>query len=689
MPAMNPGTKKANRNARAETAEPAPSGSPDPLDQGRLARKNGDLLGALNHFKAARREKRNGMIAQFEIAQTLDLLERPAKALDCYKKILERFPDNVRASVGASLMTFKLGDRETAVKSMESVIAAAKKDPKKLLYVAEGFITLSEPGRASELLRSVVQTADDDTRARVIRRLANLASESADSPSVLDVLDSAVAESPDDPRIRYGLAQAICVAQPDWTPRGRSPEHTVRSESEIAKARAILEDMSTQQKGEWNTKALVLLAHIARYEHRWDDALLAFEKAAAAEPGNLEILCEIGICLCDLSRLDEAKLQFDLVLSKDAAKIEALLGLGDVAKLQDDLEGALREYERAAVLEPNNATVHARLRRLQGRVGKFDWREELDSAIHVIRDSGRAKGTLVPAAVVALRYGVTDVLQPVTRELEDTSPAGRQIVMAARALDRAGLCRTREQLEEGAAGGGDLDEMAGVVSKIVPGAETLLVIFGGAAGQVDITFSLFYRLLRARISSMLFVRDVEDTRYLGGIVGLGSDFDSTVDALRGIAERSGAKRLLMIGNCQGAGAAIRYGVAANAEAILAFDPRIGLPNMASLKPVEASKFSQAVARFGDIRSVDEIYSNAPDKPRLFVIYDSNREPQATRARELGRIEGATAAGIPVVRSQLLRILLAEGLLTPILSEFVASGRIGEKLLGQLGSFSKK
>lgn len=686
MSAENPRSKAGDRGGRAEARE-LEARAASRLEQGRVARKDGDLAGALRYFKAAGKAAPNSVIARSEVAHTFDLLGRPQKALTVYQKILEQAPDNMRALAGASLMTFKLGDREAALERLEAALGAAKDDPKKLLLAANAFREMAEPQRASEILRAVVRSSDGNVRTRAVHQLASIAAEHPGQAFAL--LDNT--EIPDDPETRFELAEAICLSRPDWTKRGQSrgpapakPEHG------MAGAISILEELAARQEGTWRAKALGLLGKIARYEHRWGDALAFFEKAVAAEPDNIDLLLQVGFALTDLSRLDDAKRQFELVVAKDARNVEALLGLGDVAKLQDDLKTALQDYERAAAVEPTNTDIHARLRNLQGRVGGFDWRAELDSAIEVIQNPDSPKGALVQAAIVVLRYGVTDVLRPVARNLESGSPAGRQIVMSARALDRDGLSRTRAQLEDNSAGGAAaLEEMAGVVSKLVPGSETLLVIFGGAAGQLDITFSLFHRLLRGTGASALFVRDIEDTRYLGGIAGLGSDFDSTVSALRGVAEQSGAKRLLMIGNCQGTGAAIRYGVAAKADAILGFDPRIGLPSLDSLKPVEADRISRVLGRFAGIGAADEVYSKAAYKPRMTLIYDTSREPHATRVRELGKIEGVTAVGIPVVRSQLLRILLAEGLLTPVLNEFVANGCLNAKLVERLSNLSKK
>jgi tetratricopeptide (TPR) repeat protein len=688
MSAMNPETGEPETGA--ETDELSTEDAAKLLDRGREARNNGDLADALKHFKAARRAKQGGAIAHFEVAQTLDLLGRPGKALDIYKKLIERSRHNVRALVGAGLMTFKLGDREAALKLIEEGGVAAQNDPQKLMHVADAFGEISEPQRASEVLRLVVGGPEGTVRRRAIRLLTKLGAQLPDQSTAISILDSAATEAPDDPQIQFSLAEAICLAQPDWTPRGQSRKREpVTHEPNMARAKAVLENLAAQQEGTWKAKALALLARIARYEHRWDDSLSLFETAAAIDPENLNLACQAGFALCDLSRLDDARKRFELVLAKDAKNVEALLGLGDIAKLQDDLKGALFEYERAAALEPTNGAVHARLRALQGRVGGFDWRSEIDAAIKVVQNTGASGGAVAKAAGVLLKYGVTDALQPIMEKLEDTSAAGRQIATAARALDRAGLARTRAQLENNSADDVDLDAMAGAVSKFVPGSETMLVIFGGAAGQIDITFSLFHRLLRTTGASTLFVRDIEQTRYLAGIVGLGRDFDSTVTALRGVAEQSGARRLLMIGNCQGAGAAIRYGVAANAEAVLAFDPRIGLPTTDALRPVDANRLARAMERFGGVGSIDEVYTGAKNKPRLTLIYNTNNEPYATRARELGEIDGVVAAGIPVARSPLLRVLLARGFLTPILNQFVALGRLDEKLLLQLPLLSKE
>jgi hypothetical protein len=109
-----------------------------------------------------------------------------------------------------------------------------------------------------------------------------------------------------------------------------------------------------------------------------------------------------------------------------------------------------------------------------------------------------------------------------------------------------------------------------------PGAD-LVVVFTGLKDRVSVALPTIDRFFAARGWSAMYCRDFSRQLYLGGIRSLGSDIESTADAIAEHACRMQAGRLFVIGNSAGGYAAIRYGARLAADGIAVF----GAPTNAS------------------------------------------------------------------------------------------------------------
>ncbi len=96
-----------------------------------------------------------------------------------------------------------------------------------------------------------------------------------------------------------------------------------------------------------------------------------------------------------------------------------------------------------------------------------------------------------------------------------------------------------------------LDSLRGFIEMPSPNSDTLLIVFGGNGNRLSMTFSLMHKLLRKTGVSIIYCRDLQEEYYTRGVVGLGDDFQSTVDGFGALAARYGAKRILTLGNCAG------------------------------------------------------------------------------------------------------------------------------------------
>ncbi|WP_404463342.1 alpha/beta hydrolase [Vreelandella aquamarina] len=103
-------------------------------------------------------------------------------------------------------------------------------------------------------------------------------------------------------------------------------------------------------------------------------------------------------------------------------------------------------------------------------------------------------------------------------------------------------------------------------------ADCLVIIFSGVARRFAVPLPLLDRFFAGYSIALVNLVDKEDSYYLNGISGIGDSFESSVEKLREIAKRYGAKRVITMGHSAGGTAALHYGVALDACYILAYTP---------------------------------------------------------------------------------------------------------------------
>jgi amino acid adenylation domain-containing protein len=199
-----------------------------------------------------------------------------------------------------------------------------------------------------------------------------------------------------------------------------------------------------------------------------------------------------------------------------------------------------------------------------------------------------------------------DAVRPCLAELNAAHAEGREVALDAapdlaiwaNALDVLFLAGKMEVLEHGArqlatahpgfdyaetvaaffdrrpAAGGDLlpfDDKRLAPVQIVPraGAETVLILFADRFHTLGMPLPAIHRWLGRLPASLIYLRDFRRLYYLAGVPELGTDRAATVAALRATVAALGGRRILCYGNSAGSFAALDYGAALGAEAVLA------------------------------------------------------------------------------------------------------------------------
>ncbi len=105
---------------------------------------------------------------------------------------------------------------------------------------------------------------------------------------------------------------------------------------------------------------------------QFDRALERFQEAAALDPDDLSIACNIGEMLTALRRYDEAVATFGSALERDPETWPAQTGLAHIAAQQGAIADAVALYQDVLDRDPDNVAATVGLADLFGRAGEID-----------------------------------------------------------------------------------------------------------------------------------------------------------------------------------------------------------------------------------------------------------------------------------------------------------------------------
>jgi tetratricopeptide (TPR) repeat protein len=116
---------------------------------------------------------------------------------------------------------------------------------------------------------------------------------------------------------------------------------------------------------------------------QWEDAIDAYRRVVAIDPGYAAAWNNLGLLLHRLGRYDEARDAYTAALAASATCAEAAYNLGSLSEDTGDVEEAIRCYRRALEVAPDYADAHFNLAGALARAGRGDeavahWQRYLD-----------------------------------------------------------------------------------------------------------------------------------------------------------------------------------------------------------------------------------------------------------------------------------------------------------------------
>ena len=149
--------------------------------------------------------------------------------------------------------------------------------------------------------------------------------------------------------------------------------------------------------------ALARMGTAAIESHRFGDALEAFTRAAALQPGDASHCFGAGVAAFMLGRNDVAQTRFECALALNPDYLPAALWLGDLHYRAGRLHEAISIYEAARQRSPN-------ARELQEQLAVWRKEQELQSRFHEVR-TGHFTALFDPAIEETLARAVVERLE--------------------------------------------------------------------------------------------------------------------------------------------------------------------------------------------------------------------------------------------------------------------------------------
>jgi pimeloyl-ACP methyl ester carboxylesterase len=175
---------------------------------------------------------------------------------------------------------------------------------------------------------------------------------------------------------------------------------------------------------------------------------------------------------------------------------------------------------------------------------------------------------------------------------------------------------------------------------------TLLVAFGGMAGQIGMPPFEFFKATGEIPVKRLFVRDLHQAWYHRGIPGHGDTFEEAAASLRALIAERNVERLVVAGNSAGGYAALAFGTLLAAETALCFAPQTVL-ELDTLAEWQDSRWDDQLQELVAAGAMDSHWTDL--RPALLergggatryeIYFDETLDVDRLHAEQLAGIEG--------------------------------------------------
>jgi hypothetical protein len=175
---------------------------------------------------------------------------------------------------------------------------------------------------------------------------------------------------------------------------------------------------------------------------------------------------------------------------------------------------------------------------------------------------------------------------------------------------------------------------------------TLLVAFGGMAGQLGMPPFEFFKATGDIPVKRLFVRDLHQAWYHRGIPGHGATLTEAAASLKQLISEHDVERLVVAGNSAGGYASLAFGTLLGADTALCFAPQSVL-EMDALEQMDDHRWDEQLRVLVEAGEMDERWTDlrralqefGTGRTRYEVYFDETLEVDRLHADRLAGVEG--------------------------------------------------
>jgi len=303
-------------------------------------------------------------------------------ALEYLQQVISKAPEHMPSLLLLGAVQYAKGNYEQANSYLTTFVnnVPTHIQARKLLGVVR--LKLNRPEEAVEVLETAVPSAQDDSS--LLALIGQAATYSGDTEQGVDYLKKAKQARPDSASIRAELAK-VYLRQGAYdsaikeleTISGKDIDkaklllvYSYLRKDDFASARKTVQTMLDQtpdSPGWWTVSGAVEMIAGNRLKARAD-----FNKALELQDDFVQARLNLAKMEFEDGRLNEAKNQFDAILSRNGENVSALMGMAQVAEQYGELQEALDWIEKARKVSEKALTPRVVLSRYYFKTGDYE-----------------------------------------------------------------------------------------------------------------------------------------------------------------------------------------------------------------------------------------------------------------------------------------------------------------------------
>lgn len=349
--------------AQAPVPPPAPAPAPAPENEQQQAaelKAEGRFAEAAQLFSRALSRGDRSVLP--EIGDCLAGLGKLDDALEIYREALAHNDSDSRPHVGTGVVKLMTGRLFDAAAAFTKALQAEPANARALCGL--GMVRCGE-GRQAEGFGLFVKALDaDPENLTALHEIIRLAYELNDFTEAINHLETYLMYHPGDTHMLFSLAGLLYMA--GATDRARSAVEKLLALSPGYEGAGELLAKLGEERGVRSEGRAVQLKEEGKFAEAFE------EFSRARERGDNTVVADMGDCLANLGRLDDAAALYQEAVQLNPEDTKALVGLGVVSMIQEKQVKAVTWFNKALKADPANTKALCGLGMVRNMQSKHD-----------------------------------------------------------------------------------------------------------------------------------------------------------------------------------------------------------------------------------------------------------------------------------------------------------------------------